>query len=1468
MNQEHHKKDIRTNNVGATHDIDKELSGVQNKGTYFDSQNGRISSDRGNKGSWEKIRGEEIVFNNPTTDDYFCLCSISVHKDVFQVWVEKTQQDDPIIVINGDIMGKSPDMPWLYEYRIQFDVNENCIGGEVFLTDFNVAPMIFNIKDIKDNFDNNTQKYFSDFNPELYYINLSSPLDIPVFKELVLVGGGGGLPVGSYQYSLRYSNDEGDKTNWGVSTPPIPVLESVQGTSSPSPQYFGVKSYGNVPNINFKTSYGVKLKFRVTNLNNYQYIEIRRIDYKIGAGIDFVPNGVLVAKIPISPGEISIREFIDPVDANISEETLADNEDNYELSNIQRAKAIRYYDKKLVLMNYEVQSKEVDVNIDDINGEKIIPILKDLGKNGFNSPLNHTYNKNYQSGDKYSFGINFFDGGGGAGFVYEDDDLKNIQVPNRRDLMSNDSIDLSVGGQPIAAANTIAAGKVFEIFDHDDAIGKSDEDTIKNISYDGSKNGENASDVGYKPLRPVNKNDSIVDHNYRINTGVRDSSNTLSPYDPQCFNLDYYTKGFAIGAVKDIPDWVKSFSVVRTDRAKRVVCQGIGMYSLQEGDFNTFGGSVMTSKFKDKLWFHSPDIESGIVSSAVIQDMIDNPSSYQIQFVSPLGFFSEVYNFNNKALLPNRDRIIDMITYARIQHDEGQINTNEVSNVGGIGFGGKRYITHNRYRNTSDAAYGDAFATPELGNTLFNLDNFSIKTSGRSTYYEIGLDQDVYNRDEVGPGGVIVDNDFDDQEMKDFTEPFYIINIIQVGKEVPDLNINNYKSTGHYQKIKSIIGVGSGEANQLFELVDERWEDCCPSLLSTDYNSAGESVIYLENENGEQRAFLNVTHLSGGAIASIVSDITTNGFYATVRGIDVVGIYTHIVNSDGSVSILFGNGYNPDLGEKIVVMYDDTRPIVFFGGDTVVGENIFAPIDNEADASFSDRDGQFIMNIGFPYRRYDLNTNYFITEDTSSNNIQSSDRCRIGYLRQLCVMYAVESTIASQFSFNTSFSLQHFPLIHYVMRPNEFDSSSFESGDLDDISNDNEIFRKYFDDYPEEYTIWKYGGFRFLPQTNIDYSAKGPVIGFSKPDVGFKEETLFCTGIKWSLSRATNQQDSPGLKTFIAGNTFIADDDNGAIVKAWDALGSDKGENLYAITKTGILLLLTKKSILSNLQGEDLSTTSFDNFIGGQFWLSREIGSNDEMWRGMAESSVELSSEMGKIEAMALYIPNSQSIYRLMNNQITDIAKDNYLSRMIDSLQAILPEYETHVIGHFDKAHNEYWLQIPDEKSAGKATEFVFSQDTNMFIGRFTYSFDSYLYQNSKNYGFKDLSMFELNKGYQIDNESIEAYLIQHTSIELVEEKEFISIEVNTGLRGTMKPTEIIFLDENENELCRLNQSLFGVRYLKQYNGWWNQIPRKEISASANRDRVQYRLLMYKIIHTFEEDFKIVSSVIQYKNIK
>lgn len=1462
MNQEHHKKDIRTNNVGATQDIDKELSGSENQGKYFDSENGRVSSDRGNKGSWEKIRGEEVVHSNTVTGTWFNLVSAKINDDTFEIWVDEASVLPPKIIINGIKMGESEDMPWLFAHRIQFDVNESCIGGEIFLTDFNVPPMIFSIKDIKDNYDLSSQKYFSQFNPDLYYINLQTPLDIPVFKGLVNVGGGGGLPVGSYQYSLRFSTDAGDKTNWGVLTPPIPVLQSVDTTSTYN-EYDGVKSYGAAPNLINKTSFGVQLKFRVTNLNNYEYIEVRRISYNVGGGIDIVPQGQIIAKIPIAAGEISIISFIDPTDNNIAEETLADNEEAYELSNIEKVKTLRYYDKKLVLMNYEVSSKETELTIGDINGEKIIPIMKDLGSKGFNNPVHHAYNKNYQSGEKYSFGINCFDGGGGSGFVFEDDDLKNVQAPNRREVLSADSQNLSIGDIPTAATIDSTVDKVFEIFDHENAEGKFVEEK-RNIATTGTKNGTPSSDVGYQPLRPTSAGDVKIDHDYRINNYVRDSTGTQAAYNPECFKLDYYSKGFAIGAVNNLPDWVKSFSVVRTPRAGRVVCQGIGMYSLFEGDFTSFGSEATAGKNTNKFWFHSPDIESGLIPQSTIDDMQTNPQNYSFQLVSPLGFFSEVYNFNNTAF-GNRDRIIDMITYARVLHDEGGINPNE--DALSPSSGGKDYVSYNRYRNTSDNP-GEGVFLGDDGNKFFDVTGFTVKTSGRSTYYELETDISVYQHENVDPASAFADNDFDDQKMKDFTEPMYIVNIIQTGKVVPDLNINNYIGTGHYQKIKSIIGIGDGLPNQSYELVDERWEDCIPSLLSTDYNSAGESFLFLVNDDGIERIFLNVTHLTGLQVIAITDDITNNGFYLAGNGYEVVGIYTHTVNDDDTITIDFiYSDYVPDVAERIVVRYDSTRPIVFFGGDTVVGENIFAPLDNEADRSNSDKDGQFVLNIGFPYRRYDVNENMYIMEDQAVNEIQSSDQCRLGYIRQLCLMYAVESITATNFSFNQTTVLSYFPLVHYIMRPNKFDDSSF-GGDPADIANDNEIYPEYFDDYVDEYLYWKFGGFRFLPTVNSDYSVRGPFNYFSKPDVGFEEQNKFCTGVTWSLSRAINQQDSPGLKTFLSLNKFFLDDDNGGIVKAWDSRTDGKGDNLYAITISGICLLLTKKSILSNLSGDDLATTASDDFIADQYWISREIGSNDEMWRGMAESSIEIITEGGKVERSALFIPNHHSVYRLMDNVVMDILKDRYRNRVKSSLQAIQSGYATKLTGHFDKNHNEYWLQMPDAQNLNIDKCFVYSQDTSHWVGRLTYEFDSYLFKTGKNYGFKNLKMYELDKGFLINGNAITAYLIQFCSNEINEEKEFISFEVNTGPRGTMKPTEIIFLDEEQTELCRLNESLFGDLYLKQYNGWWNQIPRKEVSVSATRQRLQYRLLLFKIIHSFEEDFKVASTTIQYKNLK
>lgn len=1485
MNQEHGPKDIRTNNSGATYDINKELSGAQNSGTYFDSENGRVSSSTGNKGAWEKIKGEIVSHSNIYPGDWFNMCSITVEDDTFELWVEKNNADSPYFVVNGVVMGKSDKMPWLYNHRVQFDKNEACIGGEIFLTDYNVSPSIFNIQDIKDNFSAGTKKYFDDFNYDLFSINLSTALDIPIFKELVNVGGGGGLPVGSYQYSIRYINESGDASNWGPLTPAIPVVQSLSPSSS---QYPGIKTYGGPADLNSKTAYGVRLRFRITNINNYDYLEVRRLSYNFGGGVDFVPAGTIVAKIQLDPGEISVRDFIDPKESNVNEGTLADNEEVGQLSNIEKAKAIRYFDKRVVLMNFSTPSKVADVEFKSYNGKKIFPIVENLGKLGFNDPKNHVYRKNYLSNEKYSFAVSLFDGIGGTGFSAEDDDLKNVQAPSRRDPMDADSKNFSYSGNSVAANVNSSVGNTFEIFSHENAIIKTDKCSYKNIMKDGRKvnvhqycnDNENfgmqvkAEEVGYKPFTPTDAADDTSGHNYIVNVEVEDS-NTARTYRPKAFGCDYYSRGFALGGIENIPSWAKSFSIVRSARAERVVCQGIGMYSLNQGDFNLIGNKSLATKEKNKLWFHSPDIASGIVNQATIDDMSVNPQNYKIQISSPLGFFSEVYNFENNTAELNRDRIIDMITYARIIRDNGQINPGETPSMGVNG-----YVAYNRYRNSSNSAGQGSFAIPDSngttgGNRQFQLKGFSTKTDGREVFYEIESNENIYNVNNVGGSGK---NDFDDQGMKDFTEPFYIINIIRTGAEVQDLNINSYYSTGHYQKVDSIIGLGDDSLNQSFVLVDERWEDCIPNLIPNSFNSTGESFVYLVDKNSNERACLNVTFYTPAQISAILTDISSNGFHTTTGGKNIKGIYTHSVDSTGEIFIKFNHPSTvPTSTEKVIVRYDNSRPIRFFGGDTVVGENIFAPIDREANGTIGDKDKQFQFNIAFPYRRFKMNPRYFIARETTGlNKIQDFNNLRLGYLRQLCVMYACESISDSALSHNGGTPLEFFPLKHYVQRPGQFDDSSFGGGNLDDIADDNNMSRDYFDDYPGEYNFWKFGGFKFEQNYNSDYAVKGPSLYFSKPKVGFKEENHFCTGITWSLSRAINQQDSPGLKTFLGTSRFYADDDNGEIKKAWDSRTDGKGDNLYAICESGVLLLLTKKNILSNLTADDLSIMASDSFIGDQLWLSRTIGSNDEMWRGMAEASVELRTDSGRIERECLYIPNRHSIYRLMDNSLMDIAKDNYHARLYQSLNSISPTYGSHITGFFNKKNNEYWLQVldveavnpGDQESEGQMRCFVYDQNESKFIGRFHYSFDSYLNFKNKNYGFRNGQRFELDQGFIINGQPIEAYLLQHSSVGINTEKEFISIEVNTGLRGQMKPTEVVFLDESLNELCRTNETLFGPKYMYQYDGWFSFIPRKEVTVSASRDRVQYRLILWKILHNFEEDFRIVSSVVQYKPIK
>jgi len=1464
MNQENHPKEVRSNNRGANQDIDKEILGANSKGgQYIEGRNLRVSSIKSEREAAEKIQGEELVHSNTLPGNYVNICSTSVNGKKFEVWVDENGVEDPTFIIDGAIVAQSDKIPFLAEFPIQHDKNESCIGGEVFLTDDNSPPMIFNIQDLIDSLITSPTKYFADFDPNQYSINLEQPLNVPVFSELVNLGGSNGLPIGSYIYSIRYVTDDGDRTDWSPATPPIPVLENVSSNSNIFP---GVRTFGGPANTSNNTNYGVKIKFRVNNSANFDFIEIRRESYNQGVSNVVTPEGRIIAKIGIVEDEISVREFVDPVDSNV-DDPITEEEEVNNLSIIDRAKGIRYHDKRLVLMNVAFQSRNVDsVTFKDINGVNGVPIVENLGKLGYKDPYNHVYNKEFMGGEKYGFSATFFGGTGGQSFSKAIPGFENYEFPNRRDPLSADSLTYSYSGAPIAANASGGVSEVFEAFDHENAVVRTDKCSFKNIvnhftgrtqftvnQFQGCPDAGygpyvQGSELGHLPFRPTSDQDpDISGHEYRECPFVSrtPSSSNARSYNPQAFGVDYYSKGVAFGGVENLPSWVKGFSVSRTDPAGRIVMQGLGSYSINEGGVQVFVGNEVVSdpsKERNKFWFYSGDEK--FLDPSFIEDIIENPTDYAVQLVSPLGFFSEVYHYYNEST-PN-SKLVDMITYARILHDEGQINPNEDPNMG-VGSGGKRYVAHNKYRNTG-AASGGAFGGN--GNKLFPLKSISEKTDTRTNFFEIELNEDVYNASPI-PNSLL---DFDSPAAKEWHEPFYIINIVNIGAEVPNLNVDSYKGTGHFQKIESIIGVGDGSANQEFELVDERWEDCIPDLSSGGAFAGFNSYVYLKDNLGISETWMNVTFKSAAQRATIINDILTLGFHTPEPGVQVVGLYTHTNSNNRDFTILFDiPGYYPTDDKLIIVRYDDRRPIRVFGGDCVVAENIYSPVDKNTRSTDLDDGEGFILNAPFPYRHYFTNARHFVPRGPQ---VEPHEATRLIKMRQMAMMFAAETRAAINFAHNADKTPtgEYFPLTHYRMR-----SSNSALALVD-------YFPEYLDDY--EPTLLDYGGIRPVQTVNIDYSYDGPLRYFSRPDFGFEEENEFCTAVIWSLPRAVNQQDSPGLKTFLTLNRRDIADDQGEIKKAWDATTGGKGENLYAITNKGVCLLLTKKSILSNIDADDLTTAAADEFVSGEYWISKTIGSTDEMWRGMGEGTIGFVTETGNVEKEVLYFPNKESVFMLSENLIKDIGRNDYYSRLRPFLRGLRPGYEGHLAGVINKNNNEYWLDIELGDNEDRKL-FVYGNENNLWEGYFDYAFDSYYMSDDTMFAARNLQTYELNKGFTINGQNIVFELLTPFAPGNVAlEKEFIRIGVQTGLRGTMKPTKIEFYDQDMTLLCSLDQLNQGGLFLKQYDGWEQFIGRKDTSVSATRDRVQGRVVLVKIIHDNPEDFKLVTTTMQYKIIK
>ena len=150
---------------------------------------------------------------------------------------------------------------------------------------------------------------------------------------------------------------------------------------------------------------------------------------------------------------------------------------------------------------------------------------------------------------------------------------------------------------------------------------------------------------------------------------------------------------------------------------------------------------------------------------------------------------------------------------------------------------------------------------------------------------------------------------------------------------------------------------------------------------------------------------------------------------------------------------------------------------------------------------------------------------------------------------------------------------------------------------------------------------------------------------------------------------------------------------------------------------------------------------------------------------------------------------------------------------------------------------------------------------TQHWNGEYDYRFDQYMSFQNQMFGFRNLEAYELNQGLKISGASIVFQVDQTCNAEQLWGKEFIRFRAASNV----KPTRVEFRDELDQVVQAELDPSQGPLYLKDYDGFEQYIPRR---LTGDRNRMQGRVLIYRIIHDADEEFKIADSAIQYKKLK
>jgi hypothetical protein len=1503
MKQEHHPIDLKTYQKGINSDSNKEFLGSNEEGEHVDALNMRSLSMDGDNSAKKKIKGEKLLYDaidnrcflpSPLTlsSSYVCMLSLEINEHIIEAWASPTVGLDPFIRINGKIVCMSEFLPIATTTPLQYDKNEACVGGEFYVTNNVTPPMVFSVKDLMMNsaFTDEypdatcTQKYFDDFNLDEFTIQTKATLYKPAFiKQVVssssffdVVIGTSGLCVGSYSYSYRYVTEDGDKTSFSPITELIPVVRN--SSSLFEPHFPNSRTFSSPADITSPTNYGNYLKIRYDNTSDFSFIELRRDSWYSEDPISTAPVSEIIASIPISNG-MNIINLLDRAEANFEGATILDlGEQTDKNSSIQRAKAIRYFNERLYLMNIGYASKVVDNEFDFIEpSDPVVPVIQKIGKKGHKHPYNAAMYKSNMRGEKTGFGVVLYDKSSNPSYATEIPNATNLSFPNRRDEISVDTRGLSYYGVVKAALTDGTIGNSHEVFDHYDASEKTEypgDDWL--ISYEDND--------PYATLNPTSQNDTSNYLKYLVNSRVGDNNDPVTPYSPTMFGLDYYAQGIGFKGIDNYDtNTHDGFSVVQTEPAKRVLAQGLGFYSIYPADA-PFGSNA--GKDTEQFFAYFPDFET--VAPDVYEDFKNNPSTYKIQCVSPLGYASEIFSHLDEGG-DTRDKGVDILTYARVLRDRDVSTAPDTINpilceyTGKSGLDGYGYVAYGRFTNHVANSDGPNFPANGNGNHEFSVASADlvVTKSGIQEYLKIELTESIYNE-----AGTSSDYDSFDDGVMDWREPLYVINLVK------DVDINpglttQYKYGGNYVKFNSLVLEATGASVQNAPLVSERWEDCIPVLGGMVYNAYNVfyRFVYVVDQDGIERRWLNVKELSAPTVLALLTAMNASVSGSTTvtdpsGTYDIYGIYTHTETVDDlhhsftlvfTENPLFTQFTVPQLGDKVYVKYDNRIPVRVFGGDTYINESIWGVLDNEygSDGEPVGDANKYPFNIPFPYKSYKYADNYRCwknsdiagTHDYQDDNFTfRSFTGNSAWIRQLIVNWTAETRGNLSFAFNEETPAkantnQFYPLINYIPRPHKWKPGAEDNETT--FMNANHMNPEYFNDYGYEWNLWRYGGIRFNPQFNLDYSKSQTTdIITSVPKVGFDEQTDYCTRIVWSQKRPVNVQNSDTVRTFPANNFYDISDDTGCIKFAWSALSSDKGNNLYAITDSGVCLLLVDKRVIHEINANELATVGSD--IGGildQLWIDKNIGMHKETWRTWAEYS------------NMLFFTNGVSAYLFTDNQIKEIAQESGFFELLKRkfFSVLGNSSSDRVSGGFNVKNKEYVMNAEGFGRDMEHSTLIFGLNQGALQCQSTYNYDKYLYIGNKFYGAKKTRTYELGIGNQIDGVDMEAYVTGASDKEIYFDKEFLRIRVNSN----SKPDKIYFYDSYTDYIADNYSSVVDATSnpiaIKNYFGYECYIPRKLVAPYY---RQQGRVLLFKIVSTTDEDFLVTSTGVQYKALK